>query len=62
MKRFCIVALGLVFSAILTGCCCSPCCGSGFGGGGCGPGGCGVPSGIPATGYYQPPCNGSCGY
>src|SRR5262249_48332116 len=64
MKRLVAVGLGLVLSAILTGCCCTPCCSSPCGPcgyGGCGPAGCPAPVGVPAGAYYAPPCNGSCG-
>ena len=66
MKKLCILALGLVLSAALTGCCCTPCCGGGpsygcgYGGGGCSTGACGTGGGIP--GAYYSPCGGSCAY
>lgn len=64
MKRFCLIGIGLLASAILTGCCCCNPCGSPCGyGGGCGPGGCPAPGGVPVGAYYAPPsCNGSCAY
>ena len=63
MKRLVTLGLGLVFSAILTGCCCTPCCGTGCGyyGGGCGPGGCPVPAG-PVTGAMYAPACSTCQY
>jgi hypothetical protein len=64
MKRFTLLAIGLLATALFTGCCCSPCgnpCGYG---GGCGPGGCPAPGAVPMGAYYAPAggCNGTCAY
>ena len=56
-----LAALSMTASAVLAGCCCTPCCSPCGYGGGCGPSGCPAPVGVP-TGYYTPPCNGSCAY
>ncbi len=57
MKKFALLAFGLLVAAALNGCCCPQSCGSpcGYGGGGCSTGGCGV------QGAYAAPCGGGCG-